>query len=124
MVLTGAWGRKVSMKALWLLIMLGAAAQLAGGQSFVVIDPPPAPWNLTRVMGLSTDGRAAAGYSHYETGSPPLAGPGFHWSLAGGRVDFGLQPGVPAFTESSAISGNGLVVGGSSFADISTPRHA
>lgn len=68
--------------------------------------------DFSRVYGLSADGHVAAGASGSLTVS---RSPGFTWTLAGGRDDFGLQAGMPAQTISAGISGDaGTVVGSTS----------
>src|SRR5690606_7347821 len=64
--------------------------------------------NRSRVEGLSQDGSVAVGYS---TG-PGIPTPGFIWTAAGGRYDFGLEPGMPPQTLANAVNSDGSVIVG------------
>jgi probable HAF family extracellular repeat protein len=65
-----------------------------------------------RVTALSQNGAVAAGWNLRSVPAPIIA-PGFIWTVAGGRDDFGLAPGVPVQTPTDAISSSGnVVVGG------------
>lgn len=77
----------------------------ASGQAFYLTGLGP-DGGSSRVTGLSADGTLAAGYW---TGLS--VAPGFIWS-AGLRNDFGLEPGLPIFTPTAGMSGNGQVVVG------------
>ncbi|GJQ28885.1 MAG: hypothetical protein HBSAPP03_07690 [Phycisphaerae bacterium] len=65
----------------------------------------------SHLHGLSANGSIAVGYS---LGGyiPPIQNPGFTWTRAGGRFDFGLLPGMPPGTNAFGISGDGSVVVG------------
>jgi probable HAF family extracellular repeat protein len=82
-------------------------------------QPPPlftlvgtAPGTLgSYLYGLSADGRVAAGYSVSDSALP---NPAFTWTAAGGRVDFGLEAGLPRWTIAYGISGDASTVVGES----------
>ena len=61
------------------------------------------------VFGLSQDGSVAVGSSG---GSGPFNAPGFSWTAAGGRYDFGFEPGMPNWTTAHAVSSTGAVIAG------------
>src|SRR5688572_25119474 len=91
--------------------MLVAAAALgfscvAGAQTgfWAVGVAPEQEWSWG--FGLSQDGRTATGAS----GLPGSVA--YTWTLAGGRDDFGLEPGMPALTSAYALSSDGGVVAG------------
>jgi len=78
----------------------------------------PTGYNGSPVYGLSMDGRTATGYLH----SDSLSSPGFTWTAAGGRDDFGLRPGMPLSTQAFAISGDASTVAGAAGPEGSPPR--
>lgn len=95
------------------LSMAAGAAHPCFGQtpSFTLVGVAPGA-EASNVNGLSTDGRAAAGYSLFPTSSNTRY-PGFVWRAGEGRTDFGLQV-APTVTFGQGISGDGAtVVGGS-----------
>ncbi|GJQ28650.1 MAG: hypothetical protein HBSAPP03_05340 [Phycisphaerae bacterium] len=87
------------------IVAVALFSGLAHGQAFYLTGLGP-DGGSSRVTGLSADGTLAAGYW---TGSS--VAPGFTWS-AGLRNDFGLEPGLPIFTPTAGMSGNGQVVVG------------
>src|SRR5262245_10922590 len=88
------------------------AAAHAQTPSFNLVGVTPGALN-SHITALSADGRVAAGYSEYEVGV--FRQTGFTWTSAGGRLDFGLLPGVPPVTGPAALSTDGsLVVGDAS----------
>jgi uncharacterized membrane protein len=95
------------------ILGLGVAPDVLGQTpSFNLVGLAPSGV-FSRVQGLSADGRVAAGYTN------GLGTPGFTWTAAGGRRDFGLEPGAPGSQHSAgmAISGDGsTVVGEAGFA--------
>lgn len=88
-----------------------AAPRLTLAQSFTLIQPAPG-YEYTRAGGVSADGTRVVGWS--ENGPP--GSPGFVWSTATGRYDFGLEPGIPAYSSASGISGDGSTIVGGSYA--------
>jgi uncharacterized membrane protein len=66
--------------------------------------------NSSRVTALSQSGAMAAGHSSQIPGSHAV--PGFTWTAAGGRDDFGLLPGMPSLSAAQAMSSDGAVVVG------------
>lgn len=102
-------------------------AGLVGGIGLWAMDAdaqggPPAPrqpgfWltglapNATYgwVTCLSGDGATAGGFGAATT--PKIFAAGFTWTKVGGRSDFGLLPGMPAYTPAYGLSNNGVVVG-------------
>jgi uncharacterized membrane protein len=95
----------------WAAVGMVAGAMLlcgtAAGQSLTIIEPAPGFLGSTATA-LSDDGTAASGVN---LGPSPRL-PGFRWTRAGGREDFGLEPGMPTWTRGLGISGNGRVVVG------------
>lgn len=89
--------------------LLGAPAALAQAPSFTLVGVAQGTTS-SRVQGLSADGSIAAGWS-----GTAGAQPGFTWTGAGGRHDFGLDAGLPMATHSAAISGDGSAVVGASW---------
>lgn len=84
----------------------------AAGQTFDLVGYWSEAGNTaSRLHGLSADGSIAVGYS---LGGfiPPIQNPGFTWTRSGGRVDFGVLPGVNSGAPAFGISGNGQVVVG------------
>ena len=63
--------------------------------------------NQGKVTGLSADGGAAVGW---EINASATSAPGFSWTRQGGRVDFGLLPGMPSSTPANGVSGP-IIVG-------------
>ncbi len=63
------------------------------------------------VSALSQSGAVAAGGS-FIPGPPLDRGPGFLWSQGTGRIDFGLQPGMPDRSPAYGVSNTGQVVVG------------
>src|SRR5262245_5503639 len=84
------------------------AASVASGQTpgFWLVGIPPGATS-SRVQALSQDGRTAGGQ-----GGGLTTGPGFLWTAAGGRNDFGLDPGMPPISGAFAMSSDGSVVAG------------
>ncbi len=70
---------------------------------------------------LSQDGSIAAGTSGIP-GSPYGLTPGFTWDRLGGRVDFGLGPGMPAMSIPYGMSSNGTVLAGEMQAQGGSPN--
>ncbi len=96
----------------------GAAdAQPAG---FHVVGPAPGTTG-TRVYGISADGRTAAGYSLLANSNDF---PGFTWTAAAGRNDFGRESGVPSLTFAYGISGDGTTAVGAALAETGSPETA
>src|SRR3954469_7647270 len=90
--------------------LFSALAQ-AQTPSFHLVGVPPGA-EFSYINGLSADGSRAAGAG---TSSGPFPNqPGFTWSAAGGRDDFGSLPGMPLGTVAAAISGDGATVAGTS----------
>ena len=83
-----------------------AAAAAARGPGFWTVGFAPGT-DRSSVAGLSSDGSLAVGTSY---GDFPF-NPGFTWTVAGGRYDFGLERGMPVTTEALGISDIGVVVG-------------
>lgn len=96
-------------------VALGSAAltpcALAQTPSLTLVGNAPNTV-VSRITGLSDDGSVAAGYSQRTTGG--FYAPGFTWTAAGGRNDFGVS--LPS-TRSQAlgISGNGQTVVGMTY---------
>lgn len=105
--------------ALLALIPCGgrAAAQMP---SFHLVGFPPGT-NSSRVQGLSADGRVAAGFSLSNVGT---VAPGFTWTAPGGRLDWGLESGLPSITGGYAISGDGTTVVGESLTGAASSNRA
>lgn len=83
------------------------AVPVARAQWFSLVGTAPGGTG-SRAMGLSADGGVASGFTSQLAGSV-----GFTWIREGGRNDFGLEPGIPAYSPSLGISGDGgTVVGG------------
>ncbi len=62
------------------------------------------------VTSLTQDGSMAAGYCF---GFQPYeSAPGFRWTRQTGRIDFGLQPGMPIYTPAQAIDSLGTTIVG------------
>jgi uncharacterized membrane protein len=81
-----------------------AVAQPQAGLWFVGL----APGTTQGVsLGLSQDGSIAVGYSGGLSGTS-----GFTWTREGGRFDFGLLPGMPAYTPAFAVSSDGSTLAG------------
>jgi len=95
------------------IVCLAAVARVqAQGPSLTIIEPTPGQ-PRSHITGLSGNGLAASGYSAVGGSATPQ--PGFHWTRADGRNDFGLVLGQPTNTPSTAISGDGLFVAGLAF---------
>jgi|GEM_PF-4306668 len=91
-------------------LALAVACSLAGAaaaQSFHLVGFPPFS-NGSTVNALSADGQVAAG------GALVGATPGFTWTPAAGRYDFGFEPGVPASSIAYGISPDGTTAVGQS----------
>src|SRR5262245_28350785 len=86
---------------------LAATAAHAQAPSFNLVGIAPGG-ALSTATGLSADGRVAAGWCYI----PQSSFPGFTWTAATGRYDFGLDPGMPRRSASMAISGDGATVVG------------
>ena len=88
--------------ALW-----GGPAAVAQTASFNLIGIPTG-FHDSHVTGLSADGRVAGGY----LGGTIISqiDPAFTWTLAGGRIDVGQNPGFPNITHASGISGDGTTL--------------
>ncbi|CAG0966560.1 hypothetical protein PHYC_01016 [Phycisphaerales bacterium] len=93
-----------------------AFSDAALGQAFYLTGNPPGTLG-SRVYGLSADGSVAVGWS-----SAITMGPGFRWTAAGGRYDFGLDPGMPEATITNAVSGDGQTIVGGAFNIGQNPR--
>lgn len=91
--------------ALFSVLALSAAAHAQ--DSGFWLPGLPAGANNSAVFGLSQDGSAAVGYSG---GGPGL--PGYTWTRQGGRIDFGLLPGMPLVSVSWGVSSSGSVLVG------------
>jgi probable HAF family extracellular repeat protein len=87
-----------------ILLLSGAAcAQQAG----FWLPGLPAGSSGGSVQGLSQNGLVAVG----ATGTGAVT-PGFTWTATGGRVDFGLQPGMPAHTFAADVNSGGETIVG------------
>src|ERR1051326_5930752 len=90
--------------------LLAPIIRRAQAPSFPLVGAAPnAGGTGSRVTALSADGRVAAGFSIFDTGALP----GFKWTGAGGRTDFGLLPGMPHQSPVAGVSADGSVVVGS-----------
>ena len=90
---------------------------VAGAQTgFWVVGLAPGA-DTGGVYGLSYDGSVAVGAS-----GVGFSAPGVTWTKAGGRNDFGLLPGMPAWTPAYAANDNGSVIAGSMAQDGKTYR--
>lgn len=99
------------MRMLMGVMACGMTAAAAAGQTpgfHLVGFAPGGTASIARA--LSADGDTAVG----GTGGFPgnLIGPGFVWTTAGGRYDFGLEPGMPAFTAPTSVSSDGGTLAG------------
>src|SRR5262249_41833593 len=74
----------------------------------------------SRATGVSASGSTVAGCSD---NGPPVA-PGFIWSTALGRYDFGLEPGLLSTTAAYGISGDGTTVVGNAWSNASPDPRA
>jgi uncharacterized membrane protein len=72
----------------------------------------------SRVLAVSADGQTAAGYTAFSSSAYAA----FVWSAAGGRYDFGLEPGLPVVSQAYALSGDGSTAAGTSFTVASAAR--
>lgn len=91
-----------------------AVAGAAFGQ-FTAI--PRDGYRSASAQALSSDGRAVAGSSRsIELGNVP-----FVWTAAGGRYDFGREPGFPVNSAAFGISGDGSAVVGTVYGSQGTP---
>ncbi len=90
------------------LSLFGASPSAAQVPGFHFVGFAPGT-TTSGVSSLSADGRVAAGGSVSN-----FIGPGFTWTVAGGRVDFGLEASLPAFTGARGISGDATTVVGAS----------
>lgn len=81
----------------------------AQAPSFTLVGFPSGA-SASYAHSLSADGGVAAGYSRMGN-----AYPGFTWTAAGGRYDFGLDLGMPPTTQAAGISGNGGTVVGAAW---------
>ncbi len=77
----------------------------------------PSGYTHSAVFGLSQDGAVAVGVM----GDRADHNPGFSWTRAGGRDDFGLQPGMPQHTPALAVSSNGGTIVGWASNDMGFP---
>jgi len=97
------------MRTLVTSLVLGLWTAAAAGQTPGLhrVGLPPGGTGSDGVRGLSQDGTIAVGTN--------AAGPlvAFRWTLAGGREDYGLLPGMPTNTRAFGISGDGNVIAGS-----------
>lgn len=100
--LVGLSARASRVAALAATCCLALAAQ---GQ--ITLIPPASVSTSATVTGLSADGSVASGYS-----SGLQATPGFRWTPAGGRYDFGLESGFSVASPSYAISADGSTLVG------------
>lgn len=90
------------------LIASAAAAQTPGFWLIGLAPQTGQGW----VTSLTQDGGIAAGYCFGVPPQHPASAPGFLWTRSGGRVDFGLQPGMPLYTVTSGINSDGEVIVG------------
>ena len=85
-------------------ILALAAPAVAQTPGFWLVGAP-AGTDRSRVFGLSQTGAVAAGFGETSSGAGGL--PGFTWTSAGGRTDFGLDPGMPGGTPGYGLSSDG-----------------
>ena len=87
-----------------------AAAQTPG---FWLVGMPPEATG-GGVSSLSQDGSVAGGATGWQTTSLPIVqyAPGYTWTAAGGRHDFGLEPGMPQGSAVQAMNSDGQVLVG------------
>ncbi len=86
------------------LLLAGIAAAQAPGLWFVGY---PSNGTGSTVLGLSQDGSVAVGGSNLPGGAK-----GFRWTRAGGREDFGLEPGMPVSNAAYAVDSTGQTIVG------------
>jgi uncharacterized membrane protein len=100
------------MRVLIISVAAGAITAAASAQTpgFWLVGMPPQA-TAGQVAALSQDGSMAAGGNYWISpqGSNVV---GFTWSAAGGRYDFGFEPGMPQVTTVQAMSSDGSVVAG------------
>ncbi len=94
---------RASLLAAPLLLAAVAGAQTPG---FHLVGHAPGTTDSS-VQGLSRDGTVAVGSSGGPNGSK-----GFRWTLAGGREDFGLEPGMPYSSPAWATDATGQTIVG------------
>jgi uncharacterized membrane protein len=99
--------QELSVRSLVIILLLLTSPAIAQTPGFWLVGVPSGATS-TEVRALSQDGSAAAGLSNM-----PARTPGFRWTVAGGREDFGLEPGMPNRTFAWGISGDGNTIVGS-----------
>jgi probable HAF family extracellular repeat protein len=87
-----------------------AAAACAQAPGFYALGRAPGT-EASVVRGLSWDGSVVVGGSGYSLFPPSY--PGFVWTAATGRYDFGLEPGMPISTVSVGATNDGQTLVGS-----------
>ncbi len=91
------------------LLIAGVAGAQTPGVWFTGLAPNASGgW----VTATSQDGRTSTGGCYGSVPQVPYA-PGFTYTVAGGRYDWGLEPGMPAGTSPAGISSDGQVIVGS-----------
>lgn len=109
------------MRALIIAGILGTSCAAASAQTpgFWPMGMPPGTtqgW----VTALSGDGTVAVGHNG---GGIPVAVPGFSWTAAQGRYDFGLEPGMPLQSGANGVTTDGGTIVGF-MQDVATSRRA
>jgi uncharacterized membrane protein len=97
------------VRSLVLILLLLTGQAVAQTPGFWLVGTAPGT-PRSQTFALSQNGTVAAGYSIMT--SPPFALPGFTWTPAGGRYDFGLEPGMPLTTAAAGLSSDGSTIVG------------
>ena len=90
-------------------VLAFTAAAVAQTPGFWLMGTAPGTTS-SATYALSQNGSIGAGYSSYN-GFPPSL-PGFTWTSAGGRYDFGLETGMPLQTAALGLSSDGSMLAG------------
>src|SRR5438105_4569523 len=120
-------GKAVSMmRWVWIGSLIGLLAwtgqAVAQTPGFWLVGVAPGADGST-VRGLSQDGSVAVGGS-FSSIPGVLYVPGFRWTAAGGRYDYGLEPSMPVQTPAQAVSSDGGVLVGYSRNSFAEPLRA
>jgi probable HAF family extracellular repeat protein len=98
------------MNARLIAALLGTTCASASAQTPGLYFIGPAPgMSYSVATALSADGVFAVGTSVAQT---QFSAPGFIWTAATGRYDFGFEPGMPARTDATGISSDGQTIVG------------
>jgi uncharacterized membrane protein len=104
-------GQELSVRSLAFisLFLTGAAAAQTPGFWLVGIATGASG---SEVRALNQDGSVAVGFSIGATI------PGFRWTAAGGRQDFGLEAGMPTGTPAYAVNSDGSIIVGDMYGSV------